>query len=43
MAWHPTVALSLLTGLGVAVGFYNVYRVAKPKGPLGGKTLDRDA
>jgi ATP synthase protein I len=35
--------LVFLTGLGVAAGFYNVYRVAKPKGPLGGKTLDRDA
>lgn len=35
--------LVFLMGLGVAAGFYNVYRVAKPKGSLGGKTLDRDA
>jgi ATP synthase protein I len=35
--------LVFLMGLGVAAGFYNVYRVAKPKGALDGKTLDRDA
>ena len=33
----------LLLGFGVAAGFYNVYRVAKPKGLSGDGNLDQDA
>ncbi|MFM9153717.1 MAG: AtpZ/AtpI family protein, partial [Methylocystis sp.] len=34
--------LVFLVGLGVAAGFYNVYRVARPKDPRGGAALDHD-
>ena len=36
--------LVILLGLGVAAGFYNVYRVARPKhGPAGGEDFEQDA
>lgn len=36
--------LIVLLGFGVAAGFYNVYRVARPKnGPAGAEDLDQDA
>lgn len=36
--------LIVLLGLGVAAGFYNVYRVARPRnGPAGAEDLGQDA
>lgn len=35
--------LILLLGFGVAAGFYNVYRVARPKAVAGAENLDPDA
>lgn len=35
--------LIVLLGLGVAAGFYNVYRVARPRGAADADNLDQDA